>query len=761
VVTRQLARLVDFYRAQIDLIWNWRRGRRQLLLRAAVSFVVAFVSLGVTAAILPGVTIDTPWALAAAVVVIGLLGALLRPVLLALVAPFSLVLLLVTALAFQVFTILAIVPLVPGVHVHNVLDATIAAITFAIINSLFTWLLSLDSDDSYYSMLVRRLVSRRPEATHTDKPGLVIVQVDGLSHSVLTQQINAGRVPNISRWLRDDTMRLTAWRTLLPSQTSASQAGIMFGTNDDIPAFRWWDKSTNSLFVSNHSGDAEALDARLTTLAKANGLEPLLARDGASIGNLLAGGAKHSYLTMSTMTDPSKGLGKSRSYLAFFVSPYGFVHAIVQGVAEMGKEVFQARRAAAAGIEPRMARGGIYPFLRALTNVVLRPITTSLVIEEMLLGRSVIYVTYTDYDEIAHHSGPQRAESLDALDGVDRVLGSILLAEDDAPRPYHLVVLSDHGQTLGATFRQRYGHTLDDVIEQLMGGADEVSAAVDELDEWHVVNAFASELTRARGAAGVTRRALASKTGRKLSAAGDAHAAKTAKSPAAQSDARSSADSEVQPEAESDKPDLVVCPSGNLALVYFPDIDGRADLETLNEKYPEMIDALANHPGIGLLMVRSSAHGPLVIGPTGVYHLDTDKVDKKNPLEPYGAYAAPSMKRLDQMPNCGDLVVISLLDPDTEQVAAFEELIGSHGGLGGPQTEPMLLHPFEWQLETDEIVGAPAVHQQLMNWLGRVEEKAGATADQVAKPPSTRISNRQRRRAAKATPRTKQQVPTA
>ena len=59
----------------------------------------------------------------------------------------------------------------------------------------------------------------------------------------------------------------------------------------------------------------------------------------------------------------------------------------------------------------------------------------------MLRGTSIIYATFTDYDEIAHHSGPQRAEALDALDGVDRVLGSLERAMEDAPRPYRFVVL--------------------------------------------------------------------------------------------------------------------------------------------------------------------------------------------------------------------------------------------------------------------------------------------------------------------------------
>ena len=699
-------RLIDFYRAQIELIWNWRRGRRQLLWRAAVSFVTAFASLAATATILPGVQVDSPISLGLAVIVIGALSALVRPVLLALVAPFSLVLMLVGSLVFQVAVFLALEAVVPGVHLAELFDAVIAALVFAVINSLISWVVSLDSDDSYYSMLVRRLQSRRPDAKRTKTPGLVIVQIDGLAHAVLTQQVNAGRVPVMSRWLREGQMRLAPWIALLPSQTSASQAGIMYGRNDDIPAFRWWDKEVKRMFVSNHASDAESLEQRL-----AAGGPGLLAKDGASIGNLTSGGAERSYLTLATVRDPTQGLGRSRSYFGFFLSPYGFVHAIVLGVAEMAKEVFQARRSRLAGIEPRMARGFPYPFLRAVTNVVLRPLSTSLVIEEMFRGTSVIYVTYTDYDEIAHHSGPQRAEALDALDGVDRVLGSLMRAAEDAPRPYRFVVLSDHGQTLGATFKQRFDRTLEDVIRQLMGGADSVSMAVGEVAEWRVANAFASELTRARGAAAVARRALLSRTKRQA--------------------ARENAQAQV---AALDEPELVVCPSGNLALVYFPDMAGRVSLETINEKYPDMIDALAHHPGVGVLLVRSDAHGPLAIGSTGVRYLDSKKVDGEDPIEPFGVYAAEALKGVDAMTNCGDLVLISMLDPDTEQVAAFEELIGSHGGMGGPQNEPLILHPAEWDLTTEPLVGAPAVHDQLVTWLARDKPAAPVKPTKPAKP---------------------------
>lgn len=687
-------RLVDFYGIQVELVWHWRRGRTQLLWRAAVSFLVAAVSLALTAAILPGLRVDSVYSLAAAVIAIGLLSALVRPLLLAIVAPISLFLMLATALVFQVLVILALVPVVPGIHLAQPVDAVLAALVFAVINSLASWVVSLDADDSYYAMLVRRLLSRRHDAIHSRKPGFVFIQIDGLSHEVLQQQVQAGRVPIISRWINRGRMRLARWTTLLPSQTSASQAGIMFGANDEIPAFRWYDKQERAMFVSNFAGDAERLEQRLI----AAGHKGLLSNDGASIGNLCSGGATRSYLTLSTMRDPSKGIGYSRSYLSFFLSPYGFVHAIVLGIAESVKEVFQARRARLNGIEPRLARGFPYPVLRALTNVVLRPLVTSLVIEEMLRGTPAIYVTYTDYDEIAHHSGPQRAESLDALDGVDRALGSLARAADDAPRPYHFVVLSDHGQTLGATFLQRYGKTLQNVIRQLMGGADSVAAAVDELEQWRVVNSFVSELTRARGARAVAKRAMKTRDRRR------------------ERRARREAARSPEPAPTPERPDLVVCASGNLALVYFPDLDGRVSVETLNERFPDMVDALANHPGVGLLMVRSAEHGPLVIGRSGVRRLADGHIEGDDPLIQYGRHSARALKRLDAMSNCGDLVLISMFDPDTAQVAAFEELIGSHGGLGGPQTNAMILFPADWEL-TSEIVGAEAVYDQLRSWM--------------------------------------------
>src|SRR5204862_5051954 len=41
-----------------------------------------------------------------------------------------------------------------------------------------------------------------------------------------------------------------------------------------------------------------------------------------------------------------------------------------------------------------------------------------------------------------------------------------------APRPYRIVVLSDHGQTQGVTFRQRNGYGLDDLVARSLAAGD-------------------------------------------------------------------------------------------------------------------------------------------------------------------------------------------------------------------------------------------------------------------------------------------------
>ena len=237
-------------------------------------------------------------------------------------------------------------------------------------------------------------------AAASDKPGLVIIQIDGLAHPILAGRMRAGSVNTMANWVRDGSHKLSRWEAILPSMTSASQAGILHGNNDGIPAFRWYERDRQHLMVSSNPVDAGEIVRRVS-----NG-EGLLSNNGASICNLVTGDATRAYLTTAAIKDKQQGIGDSKAFLGFFLSPSGYLRSFTLFLGEFIKELTQARRTRRAGIRPQMHRGLKYAGMRAASNVLLRDVNVSLIIEEMYRGTNVIYADFTDYDELAHHCGP-------------------------------------------------------------------------------------------------------------------------------------------------------------------------------------------------------------------------------------------------------------------------------------------------------------------------------------------------------------------
>ncbi|HXW59251.1 MAG TPA: hypothetical protein VEJ23_07205, partial [Solirubrobacteraceae bacterium] len=170
-------------------------------------------------------------------------------------------------------------------------------------------------------------------------------------------------------------------------------------------------------------------------------------------------------------------------------------------------------------------------------------------------------------------------------------------------------------------------------------------------------------------------------------------------------------------DAGQQPPEVVVMASGCLGLISFARAPGRVTLEDIEARYPLLIPVLREHPGIGFLLVRSHQHGALAIGAGGVSYLDEQRVEGEDPLLPFGPHAARHVARTAGFPHCPDIVVNSTYWSDSDEVAAFEELVGSHGGMGGSQSFPFLLHPRELAVPVEEMVGAQRVHRQLRAWL--------------------------------------------
>ena len=176
-------------------------------------------------------------------------------------------------------------------------------------------------------------------------------------------------------------------------------------------------------------------------------------------------------------------------------------------------------------------------------------------------------------------------------------------------------------------------------------------------------------------------------------------------------------------EEKDEQAQIVVLASGNLGLIYGTRLGRRVMLEEIEEVYPGLLEGLASHEGVGFVMVRSEAHGPVVVGAGGRCYLAEDRVEGENPLDGFGPNAAQHLRRADSFPDAPDILVNSFCSHQTNEVAAFEELIGSHGGLGGYQTQPFVLYPAQLPVGDGPLVGAAAVYRLLKEWASHTNGK--------------------------------------
>jgi len=665
---------------------GWSPGRPKFRpLPLVVAWLVSASALLVAAWIVPGAAINNFLGALAAAVAIAALNAIVPPIIAALRLPLMLLTGLVLILIADALMLLA----ADSITDHDLqIDSFWSALGVAFVASAVTVVLDIvlgtNDDDTYTIRVIQRIARRSGGRTVTDTPGIVFLEIDGLALPVLQRATRDGSAPNMARWLAEKNYRFAEWETDLSSQTGASQAGILLGSNDDIPAFRWVEKETAKLVACSGPPDCAEIERR-----HASGIG-LLADGGASRGNLLSGEADHMILTVSRMDAEKRA---NPGYRAFFANGFNVVTVLVLFFWEVVLEWSAAGRAKRRDVQPRGHRGGLYPFMRAALCVVVRDLIVYGVLSDMMKGRPAIYATFSSYDEVAHHSGLERADTLEALRKLDRQFGRIERAREYAARPYEIVVLSDHGQTQGATFKQRNGYGLDELVERsLESGA--VTTVADG-DENH------SNIGNAVGEA----------TGG------------TAKKKRPKNDV-------------SDK-EVVVLGSGNLGLVYLMAERRRLTREEIDARHPRLLPALQEHPHVGWLLVHSQRDGPLALGPRGTHYLADGRVEGEDPLAHFSPNAPAHLLRTDGFEHVADIMVGSFYDPALDEGCAFEELISFHGGIGGAQTRPFLLAPAHLPLPEEPIVGAAAVHGVLAGWRRGLNSGAGALEPQEQRPLET------------------------
>jgi uncharacterized membrane protein YvlD (DUF360 family) len=645
-----------------------------------LSWIVAAVAVLVAGAIVPGVSVGNfGEALVAAVLIAGL-NAVLPPIVAALRLPFTLALGFVVVLVLDALILLLASEIdSTAIHVTSFGWALVAALVISAAVVVLDVILGANDDDTYALRVIARVARRQGGGTRSDTPGLLFLEIDGLALPVLQRAMRDGNVPELARWVQSGTHRLAEWETDLSSQTGASQTGILLGSNEDIPAFRWVEKDTGKVVTCSSPADCATIEGRL---ASGDGL---LVHGGASRGNLFSGEADEVILTASRLNAEKQS---NPGYRAFLANGFNVTRLLVLFIWEVILERIAATRQKRRDVHPRGDRGGRYPFLRAALCVGLRDLIVFGVLTDMMHGRPAVYATFSSYDEVAHHSGLERADTLEALRKLDQQFGRIERARRFAPRPYKLVVLSDHGQTQGATFKQRNGYDLHELVERSLEGAGVTPVAGGEENDAAVGHAVAEA------------------TGRTSDAVADELGAR----------------------------DAVVLASGNLGLIYLMEERRRLSLEEIDERHPRLLEALREHPHIGFVLVHSSEHGPTVLGAGGIHYLAENRLEGEDPLRVFPRNAPEHLRRGDTFEHAPDILVNSFYDPELEQGCAFEELISFHGGLGGPQTRPFILHPVELPMPARRILGAAGVHDLISGWRWALQGKPLARAGGVTSP---------------------------
>jgi uncharacterized membrane protein YvlD (DUF360 family) len=663
--------------------------------RALFVLLLDALTLLLLSEVLPGFVLDGAPAALGAAVLIGLLNALVWPTVARFALPLTVLTLGAAALVLNGVLVTFAIDLLPHSEIEGVFEGVVVTVAMAAATAIVYATLAIDEDEAWYRHVVRRQSRRRGQVLQSDVPGIVFLEIDGLAHDVLRRALINGSAPNLAAWLRSGSHRLQGWETDWSSQTGACQAGLLHGSNEDMPAFRWWEKDRGAAIVTNHPRDAEELERR-----RSDG-RGLLHTDGASRANILSGDAPHSMLTMSTALRRRRPIG--RDYAAYFARPYAVARTLVLVLAEVLRERRAARAQIRDDVRPRIARTRSYALVRAWATVVQRDLQVATVVGDILAGRPVIYTTFLAYDEVAHHSGIERHDALAVLRDLDRQIARIAAACPEAPRPYRLVVLADHGQSQGETFLDRYDSTFGEVVRSACGPESVIAVEGGEDDALAYLSAGLTEVARDDTAAGRTVRITT--RGRR------AHGAI-----ALDADARR----EIEQAHGQEVPELSVMASGCLGLISFPREPGRVTLEQLEALYPRLVPALRDHPGVGFVLVRSERFGAMVIGKLGTRFLDEDRVEGEDPLAVFGPNAARHVRRTDGFAHCADLMVNSTFWPQFGEVAAFEELVGSHGGLGGTQSFPFVLHPSELAWPEDDVVGAEQVHRIFRGWLAQL-----------------------------------------
>jgi hypothetical protein len=553
----------------------------------------------------------------------------------------------------------------------------------------------------YYAVKYRAF--RRERRPHDGRRGLVMLQIDALAFADLRRALAAGNCPTIARLLARDGYGLRRWFCGLPSATPYCQAGIFHGENGGIPAFRFYLKRDRRVVTCNAPTGVQYVRDQLHT--------PGALAGGSSYVNLLDGDAQTVAFTVATRdrTSVYNRLGGTRMALLILLHPVRLLRMFAQSVAEWLREEWERTAGELAGRATHAE--GIFPFVRILSNVIVRELQTMAILLDVYLGVPVIYSTYMQYDELAHHFGPSSPQALGDLRRTDARIAEIeRMIRLAGGRQYDLVLLSDHGMTPSSSYRVRFGESLGGTVQRIL----------DDYAEGH------GEATTTSHASFALDSEYADVGPRVVDTVAEVATPKTGRRRRALRRARDwmrrhyGLRELILPEKYRVDPthDVVVTYSSCLAHLYFADDERALDADDVDDdrRRSHLYEALLAHEGIGLIATRAG-NGVRLESRLGTALLEGESLTVtggSSPMEPFGSepYVLRAVYDVVRQPNAGDLVLFGAYDG--YDIVSFDDQVGAHGSAGGDQVYPFILTPPTLDVRTARLEDARDIHRVIM-----------------------------------------------
>jgi len=295
-----------------------------------------------------------------------------------------------------------------------------------------------------------------------DEPGLVMIQIDGLSRHQLERALTKGRMPFLKRLLQREGYELHTLYSGIPSTTPAVQAELFYGRQTAVPAFSFREQATGEIIRMVEPQPAMRRQQELERQG-----EGLLA-GGSAYSDIYSGGAAESHFCPAAMGwgHMLESATLPRSLLVLLWNVMSLFRTGALFVVELFLAVIDAVRGLVAG---RSVWEEIkFVPSRVAVGVLLRELIAIGAEIDATRGLPIIHLNLLGYDEQAHRRGPGSVFAHWSLRQIDKSIQRICDGAFCSPRrDYQVWIYSDHGQEATVPYVVLRGKTLQRVLLEI------------------------------------------------------------------------------------------------------------------------------------------------------------------------------------------------------------------------------------------------------------------------------------------------------